>query len=227
MKRMPVLLIGLLLLALLAGTVPAAAEVTQPLAQRVTATATPALRIPVTLVVLPLPATIEAAPTTGLVVTPLVATPIVTGTLMFRVTPVITATTSAVRATPTPTARVRITSTPTSTTAAVPAAADSETGIVDFRATTSRVRGQIQLSWRYLGDNVDGGGFVVERSTNGGAWRFVADCALPFDGDIDLYRCRDTGLYSGSSYAYRICIAQEVPACAGAVVVETEPVKAP
>ena len=222
MKRMPMLLIGLLLLALLVGTAQAAAEVTQPLAQRVTATPTPALRIPVTLVVLPLPATLEAAPTSMFA-----ATPLLTGTLTIRATPSVTATTSAVRATPTPTARARITSTPTPTTAAVPVAADSETGIVDFRATTSRVRGQIQLAWRYLGDDLDGGQFVVERSANGGAWRFVADCALPFDSSTEVYRCRDTGLYSGSSYAYRICVAPEVLSCAGAPVVESDPIKAP
>lgn len=249
MKRMPVLLIGLLLLALLAGTVQAAAEVAQPVAQRATATASarvsatamPAPRIPVALTVLPLPVTLVAMPTSAVL-----ATPLLTGTLTIRVTPLATVTTPSVRATPTLTPGVRTTATPTPTgrvtptatltTTAVPVTADgSETGIVDFRATTSRVRGQIQLSWRYLGDipNTDldddsaDGGFVVERSTNGGAWRLVADCTLPFDDETELYRCRDTGLYSGSSYAYRICIAQEVASCAGAVVVETEPIKAP
>ena len=67
----------------------------------------------------------------------------------------------------------------------------------------------------------------MERSANGGAWRFVADCSLPFAADTELYRCRDTALYSGSTYAYRICIAAEVASCAGASVVESEPIKAP
>jgi hypothetical protein len=229
MKRITYLIIGLALVVLAAGAARAALDVAQPIAQRATATPTPAPRIPVALTVLPLPVTVVIAPTSAVTVTPSL-----TATLTIRVTPAVaTATptlrgTPLLRATPTPTPRVRTTPALTPTITVAPATVDDAVdGIVDFRATISRMRGQIQLSWRYLGDDLDDGRFVVERSANGGAWRFVPDCALPFDDDTELYRCRDTGLYSGSSYAYRICVAQDVPSCAGASVVETEPIKAP
>ncbi|MFN3978917.1 MAG: hypothetical protein ACK4SA_00870 [Caldilinea sp.] len=229
MKRVTYLIIGLALVVLAAGAAHAALDGAQPIAQRATATPTPVLRIPLALTVLPLPVTIVVAPTSAITVTPSL-----TGTPTIRVTPSVATATPTLRgaptrrATPTPTPRVRTTPTPTPTITIAPTTADDDaTGIVDFRATTARVRGQIQLSWRYLGDDLDNGGFVVERSVNGGVWRFVPDCALPFDDDTELYRCRDAGLYSGSSYAYRICVAQDVPSCAGASVVETESIKAP
>lgn len=237
MKQIVNLVVGLVLVVLAVGGARAASKVAQPIVQRATATPTSALRIPVVLTVLPPQVTVVVAPTSAIPVTPLL-----TGTLTIRVTPV-TATmtptlrgTPGLRTTPTPTPRVRTTPSITPTTPLAPATTDdAAVGIVDFRATTSRVRGQIQLSWRYFGDDLDDdlddglddGQFVVERSVNGGAWRFVADCALPFDANTEIYRCRDTGLYSGSSYAYRICVAQDIPSCAGALTVETEPIKAP
>lgn len=225
MKRITHLIIGLALVVLAAGAARAALDGVQPIAQRATATPTPAPRIPVALTVLPLPVTIVVAPTSAITLTP-----VLTGTPTIRVTPSVPTTTPTLRSAPaqraTPTPTITSTGTPTATVA--PATSnDAVTGIVDFRATTARVRGQIQLSWRYIGDDLDDGGFVVERSVNGGAWRYVPDCALPFDDDAELYRCRDAGLHSGSSYAYRICIAQDIPSCAGASVVETEPIKAP
>lgn len=235
MKRITHLIIGLALVALAAGAARAALDSAQPIAQRATATPTPAPRIPVALTVLPLPVTIPVtivvAPTSAITVTP-----VLTGTPTIRTTPSFVTTTPTLRgaptqrATPTPRARITptVTSTGTPTATVAPATVNDATiSIVDFRATTARVRGQIQLSWRYIGDDLDDGGFVVERSVNGGAWRYVPDCALPFDDDAELYRCRDAGLHSGSSYAYRICVAQDIPSCAGASVVETEPIKAP
>lgn len=227
MKRITHLIIGLALVALAAGAARAALDGAQPIAQRATATPTPAPRIPVALTVLPLPVTIPVtivvAPTSAITLTP-----VLTGTPTIRATPSVATTTPTLRSAPAQRATPTITSTGTPTATVAPATSnDAVTGIVDFRATTARVRGQIQLSWRYIGDDLDDGGFVVERSVNGGAWRYVPDCALPFDDDAELYRCRDAGLHSGSSYAYRICIAQDIPSCAGASVVETEPIKAP
>jgi hypothetical protein len=132
-------------------------------------------------------------------------------TLTVRVTP-------TVRTTPTPAVR----GTPT----VAPAAADEPTGIIDFNALASRLRGQIDLSWGYVGAPF-AGEFVIERSANGGVWRYVADCTQPYAAEAKLYRCRDTGLTSGATYAYRACVLDYGYSCAAVAVVESGAVKAP
>jgi hypothetical protein len=223
MKRIVMIGMGLMLLALVAGAARAASDAAPPALQRATPTPTAVLRIPVTLAVLPLPAPVLITPTVAITATPaLLATPVSIGTPARIVTPFSTPTR---RTAPTPTPAQR--SSPTSTLTLTPTAvADTSGGIVDFRASTSRVRGQVQLSWRYVGDPFDGD-FVVERSANGGAWRYVADCSQPYDPDAGIYRCRDEGLTSGSAYEYRVCVGEAVYSCSGAPFAETDAIKAP
>jgi hypothetical protein len=231
MKRIVMIGMGLMLLALVAGAARAASDAappalqratpTPPALQRATPTPTAVLRIPVTLAVLPLPAPVLITPTVAITATPaLLATPVSIGTPARIVTPFSTPTR---RTAPTPTPAQRSSPTSTLTPTAV---ADTSGGIVDFRASTSRVRGQVQLSWRYAGDPFDGD-FVVERSANGGAWRHVADCSQPYDPDAGIYRCRDEGLTSGSAYEYRVCVGEAVYSCSGAPFAETDAIKAP
>ncbi|MFO7634507.1 MAG: hypothetical protein R6W76_18300 [Caldilinea sp.] len=223
MKRIVMIGMALMLLALVAGAARAASDAALPALQRATPTPTAVLRIPVTLAVLPLPAPVLITPTVAITATPaLLATPVSIGTPARVVTP---SSTPTRRTAPTPTPAQRSSPTPTLTLTPT-AVADTSGGIVDFRASTSRVRGQVQLSWRYVGDPFDGD-FVVERSANGGAWRHVADCSQPYDPDADIYRCRDEGLTSGSAYEYRACVGEAVYSCSGAPFAETDAIKAP
>lgn len=204
MKHIGMIVIGFLLLGALFGVASASVTLAAPVAQRATRTPSPTAvrRVPVTLVARPLP-----------VLVPITATAVVTAT------PTVTAT---IRTSPTP----RTTSTPRSTPTSTPAAADAPEGIVDFSASASRLRGQIDLRWGYIGAPFDGA-FIVERSANGGVWRYVADCTQPYVADATTYRCPDTGLTSGASYAYRACIVDYGSSCASAVAVESNEVKAP
>lgn len=245
MNRMLVTMLAFVLAVLLVGVASAVSGPPQyapPAMQRATPTPSPteALRLPVTIAVLPLPVAIEITGTHVLTPTPpltvtgmLTLTPAITSTASLTTMPAITRTqtvTATTRSTPasTPTPVRRSTPTPAASSAdvggtAVPSAAS---GIVDFSATTSRLRGQIQLSWRYIGAAFSGN-FIVERSANGGAWRYAPDCALAYDPVQELYRCRDTGLPSGSTFVYRICIADRSTSCSGADIVEAPAVKAP
>lgn len=209
MKHIRVIATGLFMAGALFGVITAHARTEAPPAQqRATSTPSPTavLRTPATLVARPLPELIPitATPTSALTLTQ-------TSTLTLRTTP-------AVRITPTPAVR----STPT----VAPAAADEPAGIIGFSALASRLRGQIDLRWGYVGAPFDGA-FIVERSANGGVWRYVADCTQSYAADAESYRCRDTDLTSGATYAYRACIVDYGASCADAAVVESGEVKAP
>ena len=231
MRNVGMMLIGVLLLAALVGalgglSVPTASA--EPLTQRATSTPTPVRITPTAtptatlsvariLVVTPLaPLTMTTVlTTTGLTTTVLLPVQIVTASTILTgtasVTPTVTATP---RATPRPTTRVTATPTP------------APSGIVDFRAVASRLRGRVDLSWGYKGDTFDGS-FLVERSTNGSVWRFVKDCVQPFDADAATYKCSDVDLTSGTAYSYRACIVVYGTACASTDATEPVTVKAP
>ena len=212
MKFIGMIGIGLLLIGAFFGVAAASVTVAAPPAQRATSTPSPTavLRVPVTLVARPLPVILPVTTTPSITATPAI-TLVQALTLTVRVTP-------TVRTTPTPAVR----GTPT----VAPAAADEPTGIIDFNALASRLRGQIDLSWGYVGAPF-AGEFVIERSANGGVWRYVADCTQPYAAEAKLYRCRDTGLTSGATYAYRACVLDYGYSCAAVAVVESGAVKAP
>lgn len=103
----------------------------------------------------------------------------------------------------------------------------SASSVTNFRATASRVRGRIDLSWYYTGRSFTGY-FVVERSTNGSTWRSVSACTLKYNGNAKTpYTCMDTGLASGTSYSYRACILTKGTACSSASATKAVTVKAP
>lgn len=74
----------------------------------------------------------------------------------------------------------------------------------ELKATVSRTRGRIDLSWRYTGTSF-GGSFLIERSTNGRTWSGVRACAKRSLRSTISYSCSDTRLRSGSTYYYRAC----------------------
>ena len=102
-----------------------------------------------------------------------------------------------------------------------------ESSIVDLHATAARLRGRVELGWR-VADGAGEGVFVVERSTNGGSWRPVKACSMRFDPDqAEDYGCTDSRLTSGTTYAYRVCIADKGTTCSNATPSEPVTVKAP
>jgi len=227
-KHLLTIVIGVLLAGALFGVTAAHTRTESPMAQRATSTPSPAAsptalqRIPVTRVAQPLPVLIPVTVTATISATPSLTTTLTT-------TPTLTET---VRVTPTPRPTLRGTPTPDNTPTlrdtptASAADADALAGITTLSALASRLRGQIDLRWRYAGEPFDGS-FVIERSANGGVWRYVADCTQPYAPDAYTYHCRDTELTSGSTYAYRGCIVGYGASCADAAVVESDPVKAP
>ncbi|MCS6825728.1 MAG: hypothetical protein NZ553_03855 [Caldilinea sp.] len=146
-----------------------------------------------------------------------------------ELTPTLTLTTTLVQ-TPTRTPAVTPIRTPTPTFSPLEGDdlddVDNGLEIVDFIASPLRLRGQIQLTWRYVGEPFEGN-FLVERSVNGGVWRVVSSCNLPYESDAERYRCLETGLASGSTYAYRICVVESETTCADRGFVESAAVKAP
>ena len=129
-------------------------------------------------------------------------------------------TASAVHASPTLPAQVEQSEEP----AIAPDSAQAG-AIVEFRATPARARGRINVSWRYTGKGFNGS-FVVERSTNGGAWRTIGACTQAVTGK-GAYGCSETGLSSGTAYAYRACMVSRGAACAGGATTKATVVKAP
>ena len=107
-----------------------------------------------------------------------------------------------------------------------PADVQSASGIAEFRAIPSRLRGRIDLSWKYSGRTV-AGAFVVERSTNGSLWRAVTACILQYNAQKPAYTCTDAHLTSGTTYAYRACIAIMGTACSSGGATKPVSVKAP
>ena len=109
---------------------------------------------------------------------------------------------------------------------AMPRATPSLTsnGIIEFRAAPARLRGRVDLSWGYQGDAFDGI-FLVERSTNGGVWRFVKECIQPYDEEVTAYTCSDTDLTSGTAYTYRACLVDSGTVCASTNATEPVTVK--
>jgi hypothetical protein len=122
--------------------------------------------------------------------------------------------------------------------------AEAASPIVDLHATAGRLRGRIELGWRYAAPNSSpadtapadtatedpssaGSVFVVERSTNGSTWRPVRACYLPLDAEVDSYTCMDSRLASGTTYAYRVCLAAKPTTCSNALVAGPVSVKAP
>ncbi len=97
--------------------------------------------------------------------------------------------------------------------------------ITQFRAVPSRTRGRIDVSWKYTGKGFNGS-FVVERSTNGGAWRTVGACTQSVTGKSS-YGCSDTGLTSGTAYAYRACVVARDASCSAGATTKAAAVKAP
>lgn len=103
----------------------------------------------------------------------------------------------------------------------------SSSSITYFKATSSRVRGRIDLSWSYTGKSFTGY-FVVERSSNGSAWRSVSACTLRYSTTAKgSYSCSDTGLASGTTYSYRACIVAKGTACSSGSATKAVSVKAP
>ena len=109
-----------------------------------------------------------------------------------------------------------------------PAGAQDEesSDVVDLHATAARLRGRVELGWR-AGEGVSEGVFVVERSTNGSSWRPVKVCSMRFDPEQADYGCTDTRLTSGTTYAYRVCIAAKGTTCSNASPSQPVTVKAP
>ncbi|GIV74418.1 MAG: hypothetical protein KatS3mg049_2974 [Caldilinea sp.] len=219
------LMIGveMMLIAALFGVVSAFSDSDNFPLQRMTPSPAFTLSIPTPLRILPLP-TVELTPTLAVTATPplaptrpVTATPALTPTRTVAVTPV---------RTPTPT-RTAPPVTPLRTPPP-PEIGEDEDGsdIIEFTAAPLRLRGQIQLTWRYVGEPFEGN-FLVERSVNGGVWRAVSTCTAPYAPDVERYRCLETGLISGSTYAYRICTARQKTSCVDQEVVESAPVKAP
>jgi hypothetical protein len=124
----------------------------------------------------------------------------------------------------TPTSEVKLESTPT------PAAAKSSP-VTDLHATAGRLRGRVELGWSVSepGEEASLGGtvFVVERSTNGSSWRPVKACYVPFDGEVQGYGCTDSRLASGTTYAYRVCLAGKPASCSNVLTTSPVSVKAP
>lgn len=204
------IVIGLLLAGVLGSVVAVNDVAGAPLVQRVTSTPSPTPMLRATLVVRPLP-----------ILTPITTTVVISATPDLTTTLALTATQSLtlpVRATPTPVLRA----TPT----VIPSAGDAPDAIINFTANATRLRGQIDLRWEYVGAPF-AGAFTMERSANGGAWRYVASCAQPYVASETSYRCRDTGLTSGATYQYRICITDAGYSCADVVVAETDAIKSP
>ena len=107
-----------------------------------------------------------------------------------------------------------------------PAEVQAPGSIVDFRAVPARLRGRIDVSWKYTGRSF-AGAFVVERSTNGGAWRSVAACVIAHNAQKSTYTCTDTYLTSGTTYAYRACITAKGASCSSSASTKPVNVKAP
>lgn len=187
--------------------------------QRTTPSPVVTVSIPTPLRILPLP-TVELTPT--LTIT---ATPSLTPTRPV-IAPLAPPPTRIVAATPmrTPT-RIAPPVTP-ARTPLPPDLDEDESGIVEFNVVPLRLRGQIQLTWRYEGEPFEGS-FLVERSVNGGAWRPVSSCTTAYAPDVERYRCLETGLASGSTYTYRICKVDRETSCVDQEVAESAPVKAP
>lgn len=99
-------------------------------------------------------------------------------------------------------------------------------GIVDLHATAGRLRGRVELSWS-VNDQANEGVFVVERSTNGSSWRPVKACSQHYDPDQADYSCTDTRLTSGTTYAYRVCLAAKGTTCSSASPSQPVTLKAP
>jgi hypothetical protein len=122
---------------------------------------------------------------------------------------------------------------------ATPAPAVEEVNpIVDLHATAGRLRGRVELGWNFVtpepggedtADTADwkGSVFVVERSTNGSSWRPVKGCYLSLDAAATAYACTDVRLASGTTYAYRVCLASKPATCSNALTAGPVLVKAP
>lgn len=102
----------------------------------------------------------------------------------------------------------------------------SASGIAEFRAIPARLRGRIDLSWKYTGRTV-ADAFVVERSTNGSSWRSVMACGLPYNAQRTAYACTDARLTSGTTYAYRACLVTSGASCSSGSATKPVSVKAP
>lgn len=229
MRKVGIVMIGVFLLAAMVAAIggapaqrvnaaPSAQRATStPTAARITATATPTATLSVARLLLVTPlaplTTTTVLTTAGLTTTVLMPVQIVTASTYLSGTASVTPT---VTATPRPTTRATATPTPT----------PAPTGIVDFRAVASRLRGRVDLSWGYKGDTFDGS-FLVERSTNGSVWRFVKDCIQPYAADAATYKCSDVDLTSGTAYSYRACVVNYGTACASTDATDPVTVKAP
>ncbi len=80
----------------------------------------------------------------------------------------------------------------------------SATAPCDLRATASRTKGKVDLSWRYTG-RFFRGFFLVERSTDRKLWSVVSACKKSPTTSTTSYSCSNTGLTSGKTYYYRTC----------------------
>ena len=73
-----------------------------------------------------------------------------------------------------------------------------------LKATPSRTKGQIDLSWTCTSRSLRGT-FLVENSPNSKTWANIKACTLPVSSKAS-YKCSDTKLKSGSTYYYRLCL---------------------
>ena len=93
----------------------------------------------------------------------------------------------------------------------------------EFKATPSRTRGQVDLSWSYAGSG--SGSFLVERSTNGSSWRVLSACTQSVSQST--FKCSDTGLSSGATVLYRACVVSSGSVCGTTSRTPSLSVKAP
>jgi hypothetical protein len=73
-----------------------------------------------------------------------------------------------------------------------------------LKATPSKTKGQIDLSWTCTSRSLRGT-FLVENSTNSKTWANVKDCTQSASSKTS-YKCADTKLTSKSTYYYRLCV---------------------
>ena len=97
-------------------------------------------------------------------------------------------------------------------------------GPCEFQVALSRVKGQVELSWRHTGQFFRGS-FLIERSSNGQTWNVVQTCTIRPSARTTAYTCTDSGLTSGQLYYYRACAVATGSRCGNINLTPTATVK--